>query len=172
MPHFLLTDAHTSVRVLDPCDRSHLAALFERLSARSRYLRYLAPVHSLPERNLRRLASIDHQRHEAVGAFESGTLVGVAHYFRDADHPGRAEIAVEVADDHHRRGIGTSLLLELARLARERGIGEFVATSLLENRAVLALLRRSSLPVSVQEEGIDLNIVLDLVPTPKSCAMC
>ena len=168
MPYFLIDDAPAAIRVLDPSDRGHLAALFERLSARSRYLRYLAPVHSLPERNLRRLASIDHERHEAVGAFEAGALVGVAHYFRDADRPTQAEIAVEVADGHQQRGIGSSLLRELARLAQERGIRQFVATALQENRAVLQLLHRGDWPADVCPEGSELNIVLNLTPAYQS----
>ena len=79
-----------TIRALEPADVDHLRALFERLSPRSRWLRYLAPVRSLTTSALRRLASIDHEVHEALGAFDEGELVGVAHYFRDAREPGSA----------------------------------------------------------------------------------
>ncbi len=69
---------------------------------------------------------------------------------------------MEVADGHQRRGIGTTLLRELGRLAQERGIGVFVATALPENLAVLGLLQRTGWPTDVCPEGNELNIVVNL----------
>jgi GNAT superfamily N-acetyltransferase len=151
-----------TIRALDATDVDHLRALFERLSPRSRWLRYLAPVRSLTSSALRRLASIDHEIHEALGAFDEGELVGVAHYFRDPKNPARAEISVEVADSHQRRGIGPRLLNQLATLARERGICEFNATALRENVGVLAMVHNSSWPTVVRPQGPEVDIALTL----------
>jgi GNAT superfamily N-acetyltransferase len=151
-----------TIRALNATDVDHLRALFERLSPRSRWLRYLAPVRSLTTSALRRLASIDHEVHEALGAFDEGELVGVAHYFRNRENPALAEISVEVADSHQRRGIGPRLLNELARLARERGICEFTATALRENAGVLAMVHNSAWPYVVRPSGSELDIVLTL----------
>ena len=87
---------------------------------------------TLPEGHLRHLAAVDHQAHEAVGAFEAGAgrcraLLPVA---RGAHAGG---IAVEVADVHQQHGLGRRLLVELARLARDRGITHFTAIALAEN---------------------------------------
>jgi GNAT superfamily N-acetyltransferase len=150
------------LRSLEPTDAEHLRSLFEELSQRSRWLRYLAPLRKLSSTALTRLASIDHESHEAVGAFDNGVLIGAAHYFRDASDPTRAEISVEVADSHQRRGIGPRLLNELAVLARGRGLTEFNATALRENTPVLRLVRNSDWPSVVRPFGTEVDIALTL----------
>src|SRR5437016_12363262 len=57
------------LRALEPTDADQLRGLFDQLSQRSRWLRYLAPVRKLSSPALTRLASIDHEPHEALGAF-------------------------------------------------------------------------------------------------------
>ncbi|HYB24775.1 MAG TPA: GNAT family N-acetyltransferase, partial [Solirubrobacteraceae bacterium] len=52
-----------------------------------------------------------------------------------------AEVALEVADHLHDRGLGTILIERLALTAEERGITRFVAAVLPENREMLAVLR-------------------------------
>jgi GNAT superfamily N-acetyltransferase len=153
------------VRVLEPADAGHLRALFGRLSMRSRWMRYLAPLRSVSEPMLRRLAAIDHDRHEALGAFDGVELVAVAHYFRDPVQPARAEISVEVADSHQRRGVGQRLLNDLAKVARGRGISEFQATASLENTGVLAMVRNSQWPATVTRSGPEVDIALTLPDT-------
>ena len=154
--------ASFAVRTLEPADAEHLRALFGRLSPRSRWLRYLAPLRTLSEPALRRLAAIDHERHEALGAFDEGELVAVAHYFRDPQDPTQAEISVEVADSHQRRGIGPRLLNELAVTARQRGITAFSATALRENVGVLAMVHSSDWPSVVRPSGPEIDIALTL----------
>lgn len=150
------------LRPLGPDDLDHLAELFGRLSPRSRYLRYLAPVPVLPQGQLRQLASIDHRHHEAVGAFQAGSLVGAAHFVRSRHDPAQADISVEVADSHQRRGVGTRLVRELSRRAREQGITRFTAVALGGNHAVLALLRGLGWPVAVGFAGPEVDIEVTL----------
>jgi GNAT superfamily N-acetyltransferase len=150
------------IRVLEPADIGQIRALFERLSLRSRQLRFLAPVRTLSEQWLRTLASIDHVNHEALGAFDDGQMIGSAHYVREQADPLRAEISVEVADSHQRRGIGPRLLNDLALLARSRGIAQFYATALRENAGVVAMLRSSDWPSEVSYAGQELEIALTL----------
>src|SRR6478672_3887842 len=57
-------------RVLDPSDIEEIAALFVRLSSRSRFLRFMSPIRTISASTLAYLAAIDHERHEAVGAFD------------------------------------------------------------------------------------------------------
>ena len=147
----LLRDARCAnteidIRVLSPSDADHIAQLFDQLSARSRFLRFMSPIRTVSAATLRHLAAIDHQRHEAVGAFDNGVLVGAAHYFRSAEEPTQAEIAAEVSDRYQRRGLGTCLLRELAAIACRRGITQLRADVIGENTAVLALVRKSGWP--------------------------
>jgi GNAT superfamily N-acetyltransferase len=154
------SDSAFQLRALTRADVAHMAELFNRLSPRSRYLRYQAPVRRLTARSLRDFADIDHEDREAVGAFESGVLVGAARYVRDADEPTRAEISIEVADAYQRQGIGAGLMSELARLGRDRGITRFVATALTDNSGVLGLLRQSRWPAVVHRAGSELCIAV------------
>ena len=156
------------IRPLDPRDAHHLADLFGRLSPTSRYLRYLTPMSTLPSGHLRHLAAVDHQAHEAVGAFEAGELVGAAHYFRSREEPTRAEIAVEVADLHQQHGLGRRLLVELARLARDRGITHFTAIALAENPAVRGMLRQPRWPTTTHTDGTEIVLMMRLLP-PEAC---
>jgi GNAT superfamily N-acetyltransferase len=149
--------------MLEPTDERRLEALFGMLSSRSRYLRYLAPIRSLSPRGMRQLASIDHDHHEAVGAFDGDILVGAAHYVRTPDNPDTAEFSVEVADSYQRHGVGTRLIRELARIARCRDIVRLTATTLTINPAILPLSRRLELPVEFQPHGHQLELSLILV---------
>ena len=78
---------------------------------------------------------------------ENGMIVGHAVYIQL--DPARAEVAVEVADHLHGRGLGTILIERLATIAEQRGITHFVAEVLCENRAMLDVFR----------EGFDARVV-------------
>ena len=151
------------VRALQPDDQREIRQLFERLSARSRYLRYLAPVRSLSASTLAQLAAIDHVEHEAVGAFRGDVLIGAAHYFVATDDATSAEVCVEVADKYHRQGVATSLLVALAHRARARGITRFTATALADNVAILPLARRLDWGVASRTTGNERALGLSLV---------
>ncbi len=152
-------------RVLEPSDIGAIAELFGRLSARSLYLRFGSPLVKMPASTLRHLAAVDHRRHEALGVFDDRTLVGSAHYFRSREEPAEAEISVEVADSHHRRGVATRLLRELAGLAVPQGISTFTATILSENWPVVSLLRHASWPTTSRVDGCELTVAMTLPST-------
>ena len=99
-----------TVRELVPADRALLTAAFERLSPRSRFLRFLSPLPTLPERTLDRLMDVDGREHVALAAVHRGELIGVARYVRDRRDRGLADVAVTVVDDHQGRGLGRRLL--------------------------------------------------------------
>src|SRR5918994_1868291 len=62
-----------TVRELVPADRDLVVAVFERLSPRSRFLRFLSPLPSLPEPTLARLLDVDGHDHVALVAVRDGT---------------------------------------------------------------------------------------------------
>ena len=123
---------------------------------------------TLPAGHLRHLAAVDHQAHEAVGAFEAGEQVGAAHYFRSREEARRAEIAVEVADVHQQHGLGRRLLVELARLARDRGSTHVTAIALAENPGVRGMLRQPRWPTTTHPDGTEIVLVMRLLP-PEDC---
>lgn len=158
--------SEVELRALDVDDIDHVAALFDRMSPRSRYLRFMSPSSKVSTATIRHFASVDHQRHEALGVFEDGELVGSAHYFRSLDDPTHAEISVEVDDAFHRLGLATCLMRELARVARRSGITHFTATVLAENHAVLALLDHAGWPRTSRYDGPELILTMSLTTPP------
>ena len=131
------------LRRLEPVDADAVLALHDTLSQRERYLRFFTmhPVH------LRALASKladGHGDDYALGAFESGTLIGVANYLM-CGKTATAEVAVVVAHENHMRGVGTALLRRLAQIARANGIRHMVADVLTTNHLLLKVLRDAGL---------------------------
>jgi GNAT superfamily N-acetyltransferase len=115
---------------------------FERLSARSRYRRFLTPLSKLDKRMLRYLTDVDHHDHEAMVALDEACEegLGVARYVRDPARRDRAEVAVTVVDDWQGRGLGTILLDVISARARREGIRTFTALVLAENHKMRDLL--------------------------------
>jgi len=135
-----------TIRPIEIADVDRLARMARRLSAKSIYFRFHAPVRRLPWSTLLRLAMVDHWRREALVALDGDEIVAVARY-EQLSAPGGseswvAEIAVTVEDSWQRRGLGSQLTLRLCALARQRGCDAFWATILPDNRAALNLMRK------------------------------
>ena len=132
------------VRRLAPADAPMLADGFARLSAESRRLRFLTLKPSLSESELRYLTDVD-------GAIDPGTGQGiaVARFVRDEHDPSRAEVAVTVADEWQRRGVGKLLLSRLADRARGEGVTRFTALVSTDNRGMQRLLEGLDAPAQL-----------------------
>jgi RimJ/RimL family protein N-acetyltransferase len=151
------------MRPLTRADRDGLAAAFERLSDRTRHLRFLGPKPRLSSSELTYLTEIDHRSHDALVAIESasGRIVGVARYAAMRGEVGSADLAVVVADEWQGRGLGTRLVRELLERAAANGVKRVVATTLHENRAARGMLRRLGFRTSALAGGVvDLQLLL------------
>jgi GNAT superfamily N-acetyltransferase len=153
------------IRALEPADIHRIAELYDGLSARSRFLRFMGPIQRVSDSALEHLATIDHDRHEAIGAFDRTGLIASAHWFRSQRHPTRAELGIEVTDHYQRRGVGSRLLRTLGRRARTQGIEEFGATMLAENTGAMALIRATGWPFASSSDGPELTVTLALDPS-------
>lgn len=156
-------------RVLDPSDIEEMAAMYVGLSSRSRYLRFMSPIRTVSARTLAYLANVDHERHEAVGAFDDRHLVGAAHYFRSATDPASAEIAAEVTDRYQGMGVGSRLLCELGRIARQREITRFEARVLSENTAAVSWARGSGWRAVTTLDGPEIALAIAIPATLAPC---
>jgi len=132
------------VRPIRPEDKEALVEGLHRLSPESRYRRFLRPVTTLSERELKYLTEIDYTSHFAWVAADpdDGSGLGVARYVRDSKDPEVAEAAVAIVDDHQGKGLGTILIRLLVATALENGIKVFRSWVLGENREVLGPLER------------------------------
>jgi len=130
------------VRPIQPSDSEALDAAFHKLSAESRYRRFLHPVNHLARRDLEYLTCVDHVAHEALIALDpGGEIVAVARFIREDDRSERAEVAITVADSWQRRGVGTQILQRLATRAGESGVEVFTAICLEDNKEMFDLFR-------------------------------
>ena len=162
-PVVLRDGSQVLIRQVQPADAALLADGFARLSARSRWMRFLAPKRELSHAELRYLTQIDHHDHEAVGAVNraDGRGVGVARYIRDAADPQAADVAVTVIDDWQGRGLATELLTQLAMRAREEGIRRFTALVVADNTAVARLLWRAGARLVCRDcDTLEFEVVL------------
>ena len=149
-------------------DREGLAALFARLTPESRHRRFLSPKHELTPRELVFFTDVDHVGHEAIVALDQrdGSIVGVGRYVHAGDRAGVAELAVVVADDLQRLGIGTALVRRAVRRARTNGFALMTATTLRENRPAHTLLRGLGFRARASS-GKEIEFELQLKPTSK-----
>ena len=136
------------VQAVWPGDEARLAAFYRCLSAEARSLRFGAAVNDdFVTRAAVRFSRL--QDDEGVGLMaterDGGAVVAHAMYLRT--EAGRAEVAFAVADDRRDQGLGTLLLGELAQIASARGVREFEALVLPENRQMLTVFRESGFPI-------------------------
>ncbi|MFX0205538.1 MAG: GNAT family N-acetyltransferase [Candidatus Hodarchaeota archaeon] len=156
--HKLLLKAGTITLVsfLKPEDREELVRDFEKLSAQSRYQRFLIPLTELSAKQLTYLTEIDNKDHLALSAYDVTQTpkvgIGVARYVRLIAEPHVAEIAITILDEYHGKGLGTQLFKLLIQYARENGISNFRAYVFGENIPMMTLLRHYNPRIS-HEEG-------------------
>jgi GNAT superfamily N-acetyltransferase len=130
------------IRGLNPSDQPALGFLSRHLGEQSLYQRFLSPKREISAHDLAPLADVDHWHREALIAFSPvpRAPIGVASYHR-GERFDVAELAVTVADEWQRRGIGTVLMAALRDRAVSAGIRRFTATMLWGNRGALSLTR-------------------------------
>jgi GNAT superfamily N-acetyltransferase len=122
-------------------DEPRLRRMSAQLSGRSLHQRFFSGTPYIPEYYVHALASLDHWNHDALAGILDDEIVGIAEYVRHARDSSRAEVAVLVTDEWQRHGLGGRLTAYLAELAFRRGIWEFSADVLLDNRGGLAAVR-------------------------------
>jgi acetate---CoA ligase (ADP-forming) len=151
--------SHVAVRPVRAQDEPALRSFLAGLCEEARYLRFFSMGADVASA-ARMATATGPRRYGLLAHDESGLLVGHALYIQLDDT--RAEVAVEVADRLHDRGLATILIERLARVAAEHGITRFVAEVLPQNHAMLAVFC----------DGFDANVALregsDAVEFPTS----
>src|SRR5213595_3619615 len=139
----LRNGASVRVRAIRPDDEPRLMALCRRLSPRTVYQRFFSVRRLLPEEP-HAFANVDYRQRMAVvaevGDGPEPELVGVARY--GPSDEGTADIGLVVADAWQGLGLGSLLLEEILRAGEQRGIHQFSADVLTDNRRALRLLAR------------------------------
>lgn len=122
--------------------REAVRGFVESLSLQSSYRRFFTGLRQVPDPLLDRLVASD-EHHETFVATEAGRVVGHAMWGSTPERPGTVDVAVVVAEDQRRRGLGSELIGHAVRAAARRGAHSVVFTVLAENRPAVAMLRRA-----------------------------
>ena len=136
------------------------------LSPQSLYFRFHGRP-ALGESQVRTLIGLHGSPATTLVAECGGKIVAFAGYHRDSSASHRAEVAFAVSDAVQGHGIGTRLLEQLAKVARDAGIDTFDAYVLFENRSMLEVFRQSGLNEKVTFDQGVCHVALSLAVTDK-----
>lgn len=95
---------------------------------------------------------------------EAEVLMGGGRYATDDPGSGRAEVAFVTGGNYRGLGIASHILRHLVRIAQDAGVAHFEADVLAENEPMLAVFRRSGLPMQLRRDGSVLHVTLALLP--------
>ena len=155
------------IRAIRPADKARVTDAFGKLDPESIYTRFFQAKDSLSDQELKAATEVDFENVVAlVVTVESGgkeTIIGGGRYLAFGLPGARsAEVAFIVEEDYHGLGIAGRILRHLARIAREKGVCQFEAEVLPQNKAMLAVFSHSGLPMKQsQTEGI-IHVTLSL----------
>lgn len=137
-----ITGKVVTIRPIRITDADMEAAFIRRLSPETKRYRFLGGVRELSTSEVSRLCDVDGRHSMAFVATirDDGreTEIGVSRYAPNSSSDVR-EIAVTVADDWQRMGLGTMLMKELIRSARDNGVKHLYSIDLADNTAMRSL---------------------------------
>jgi GNAT superfamily N-acetyltransferase len=169
-----------TIRPVRRRDAGALQAYFRALSSESRYRRFLGAMAELTAKQLARLTEMNGPDALALLAFAEigGTscLIGEA-VLVTVPGSGRSEMALSVADDWQRKGIGSALVRELECRARIGGARYLYGDVLRTNIAMKNLVRKAGFALRspftdarLIEIGKDLSMTAPDLPCRKRFA--
>jgi len=133
------------LRAIRPEDAAALNDLLAKVTPEDARFRFFTPLRRLEPRQLARMTQIDYDREMAfvlIGGYTASAaeLLAVVRLAADPDNE-RAEFAILVRSDLHRRGVGRLMMMRLIEYARAHGLSEIFGHVLRENVPMLALCR-------------------------------
>lgn len=136
-----------TLRAIVEGDAPEIVQAFERLSAQSRYSRFMEHKSQLDDDALQRgvhpRPGRDFVFVATIPAADAIDIVGAAQYVQADDANGKTcEFAITVAEDWRGSGLAAKLLASLVRRARRDGYETMEGLVIAENRAMLALARK------------------------------
>jgi acetyl coenzyme A synthetase (ADP forming)-like protein len=139
-----------------------------RLSPDNKYLRFL---HTSKEMNLDdavRFCTVDYHNRFAFIAEAlrepNRDIVGAGQYYRLPGHHA-ADMLLAVEDDYQSRGLGISILEQLANVARENGIDTFRTDVLAGNEQMMNVLKDYGVHISSELQADIYHVTLPIAQT-------
>ena len=139
------------IRPIKSSDEDMMRHLFYNFSDESKYFRYFASKPVMPHKEMQTYVSIDYEEVLSVVAIvEKGRnerIIAEARYAYDK-RAGAYEIAFIVDEEFQGKGVATFMFNYLIKIARDRGIGCFIAYVLPRNEAMLKVFEKSKIEMS------------------------
>lgn len=152
-----------TLRAVRPEDRDDVRAAIKRLSAESRYMRFMAPLNELSPQMLERAVNpVPGRELQMVAVGNVGgreAIVGGARCCGGVESGGDCEFALAVADDWQGVGLARRLLQALMRLAGAAGFNSMEGYILSSNKRMLGLARRLGFERVASPEGPTVQLV-------------
>ena len=164
--HWTLPDGtDVTIRAIKPEDADLEVNFVRKLSAETKYFRFMNTMRELPPAMVVRLTQIDYDREMAFVATvtEDGqeTEIGVCRYAVNPDGES-CEFAVVVADDWQHRGLARRLMGVLIETARNRGLVYMNGVFLANNDRMLRFVQ--SLGFVLSSDPDDSTVKLGVLP--------
>jgi GNAT superfamily N-acetyltransferase len=151
-----------AIRPVIPNDAAELATAILNADPDTLRRRFLGGPPHVTAALAARLTTLDYVRRFALAAGDARTGRGVAIARYEALDQTAAEVAVVVDPAWRRVGLATALVELLAQAALDRGINEFSASYLADNRPVAELVARAGAGRRLIQEGIaEVAVALD-----------
>jgi hypothetical protein len=142
-------DAAVNVRAIVPSDADNYRGILQRTSAEDRCCRFFHTVDHFDDDTIDRYVKASD---DAIGLIAELRPLGVAHAFFIDE--GRAEIAVIVANDARRLGVGRLLFDRIMAALQQRRCTSMIAYALAENGAFSNLARSVGMQPGSSDGGI------------------
>lgn len=151
-----------TIRAVRPDDKGRFLVAFKNLEPESIYTRFLGFKSELTDEEIKAATEVDFRKTVALvvtipASGGEDAIIGAGRYimYDPSIDLRRAEIAFTVEEDYQGQGIAGAILRHLIHIAREKGVSQFEADVLPENKAMLAVFARSGLPMKkTLEEGV------------------
>jgi len=153
-------------RPVKPTDEEALSEMLYSLSADSVRSRFFTHTKTFPHKDVQHLTNIDYEQNLAIVGVVPGSggeeqIVAIGQYFLDPKTQS-AEVAFIVQDEWQLKGMGTILLQYLAEIAQKRGVKQFSAKVLPQNKPMLAVFQNSGYPVRTEFDGEAYSLLFEL----------
>ncbi|APT92650.1 CoA-binding protein [Corynebacterium phocae] len=162
-----------SLRHIAPGDEDAIRRFYDRVSDRSKYLRFFSTHPELTDTDMQRWFGT-----EGYGAYdkvtlvmeERGEIVAVAGYeLVKALLPARVgDVSFLVQDSHQGRGVGPIFLEHLAEIGREGKVERFFAEMLTQNRGMIQVFKRAGYSVTPELEDGFITVDFTIAPNENS----
>jgi acetyltransferase len=151
------------LRPLRAADLKHAQEYFGGFSEESKYLRFMTPTPNLTPETLALVVAVLHEARAGitVAIVEHGQeelLIGGARIV-PTDRRGCCEFALSIVDEWQGRGLGTILMREAVRLARQLGYHRIEGTVLTINTKMLKVAQRLKFHLHVDPQDPSVTIV-------------